>query len=224
MFVRVMVEMLVLVTAAPLIAYMIGRGGWGRAGVIGHPLVGLAAFNVTLVALLAPPVVQVMGRSPALSAVAELGFLLAAILFWWPILRPQAAGGLAPISKIGYLLIAGVPPTIPGTLLAFSRHLLYPGLQSAGAFGLTPLQDQQLGGLLLFGTAKAILVTLTLVTLWRLLGGEPDASDDGWHEPGVPVEPVSPPAWFQRLHEELPSEPARPLPVPVASAPRTVGN
>src|SRR5260370_34874809 len=85
-------------------------------------------------------------------------FLMGAFLFWWPIVRP---GGLTAIAKIGYLMVAGVPPTIPGITLALSHHLFYQAYHS--------LEDQQLAGLLLFGPAKFAPVFGTFVTLWRVL-------------------------------------------------------
>lgn len=208
---RVTVEMLILAAVAPLLVLAVGRGRWQRAGPLGHPAVGMVAFNATLLAGLAPPAVQAASRSAALEALAQIVFLSAAMSFWWPILRPRALGGLTPIGRIGYLLIAGVPVTIPGVLLAFSRHPLYAGAQDTGGLGLTPLADQQLAGLVLFGTAKAILVALTFVTLWRLLAPSDAPWDDGWDEGAVATAPPHPPEWFGRLEEDLPAEPAAPL-------------
>lgn len=208
---RVTVEMLILAAVAPLLVLALGRGRWHRAGLLGHPAVGMVAFNGTLLAGLAPPAVQAASRSLALGTLAQIVFLGAALSFWWPILRPRAEGGLTPIGRIGYLLIAGVPVTIPGVLLAFSRHPLYPGAQDSGALGLTPLDDQQLAGLVLFGTAKAILVTLTLVTLWRMLAASDAPPDDGWSEGAADRPPPQAPGWFRRLEEDLPAEPAAPL-------------
>jgi cytochrome c oxidase assembly factor CtaG len=216
--VRIGVEMLLL-GVAPAVVVALGRGRWRRGGLLTHPVVGMFAFNATLIAVQAPAMVLAMASSALVGAAAQCAFLLAAILFWWPILRPQAAGGLSPMSKIGYLLIAGVPPTIPGLVLAISPHLLYP--RSAGAFGLTPLEDQQLAGLLLFGTAKLILLTVTFVILWRLLDAQRDAPDGGWDQPGIVVTPPPAPAWFARLEEELPPEPSVERPAVLAGARRT---
>src|SRR5260370_37701994 len=108
----------------------------------------------------------------------EAVFLMGAFLFWWPIVRP---GGLTAIAKIGYLMVAGVPPTIPGITLALSHHLFYHGYPS--------IEDQQLAGLLLFGTAKFALITGTFVILWRVLNpqaGPPHAAHRPAHTGAQP--------------------------------------
>jgi putative membrane protein len=204
---RIALEMLVLGGAAPLLARALGGGRWHRAGALGTPAVGLAALTGILAAVQAPAVVEAASRSWAFSALTLLAFLTAAVLFWWPVLRPAAEGGISPIAKIGYLLIAGVPVTIPGVILAFSPRLLYPGARAAGAFGLTPLADQQLAGLVLFGGAKVILVGLTFVILWRMLAAA-DPPDEGWDEAGRQPAPLPAPDWYRRLEQDLPAEPA----------------
>lgn len=204
LLVRVALEMIVVGLCAPALTLALGRHRWHRAGWLGHPAVGIAFLNGTLIAMQSSPVVGATGNLLA-EAAALGGLLVAAVSFWWPVLRPHASGGLEPMARIGYLFIAGVPPTIPGVVLAFSRHVLYPAAERVGAFGLTPIADQQLAGLILFGTAKAILVTLTFVILWQMLTPA-ESSDDGWDEAQPAPHPSSPPAWYRHLEEDLPSE------------------
>jgi hypothetical protein len=103
-------------------------------------------------------------------------------------------------------MVAGVPPTIPGLTLALSHHAFYQAFRS--------LDDQQVAGLLLFGTAKFALITGTFVILWRLLTPQPDPPDhDDRDARGVDLPPGAP-AWLERLTDELPAEAGRPrLPV-----------
>jgi hypothetical protein len=91
--------------------------------------------------------------------------------------------------------------------MALSHHLFYAVYRS--------LEDQQVAGLLLFGTAKLALVGGTFVVLWRMLtpDTEPDDRDD--HEQPVDDTPPIAPAWLAHLDGELPSEAGRPRqPVP----------
>ncbi len=105
-------------------------------------------------------------------------------------------------------MVAGVPPTIPGITLALSHHLFYRAYRS--------LEDQQLAGLLLFGTAKFALVAGTFVMLWRILTPQPEPPDrDDRQSPTGDLPPTAP-AWLWRLEEELPAEASRPRrPVPI---------
>lgn len=198
-------QMLLLAGAVPLLAYGVAPRLHLRPSLV-HLVVGILALNLVLFGWQVPVIMDLAQRSLALREAAQLAFLLGAFVFWWPIVCPRPkAGGLSPIAKIGYLMVAGVPPTIPGITLAFSRHLFYPAYRS--------IEDQQVAGLLLFGTAKLALIAGAFVILWRLLApdGEPPDADSGrWLEP----EPrPSTPAWLRRLDEPLPAEPAARRPV-----------
>ncbi len=205
-------HMLLLAVAAPLVVYGLGpwlaRGPWTAGRVLGHPVTGLIAFNAALFTWQVPALVELAARNGAVHQAAHASLLGAALCFWWPILRPAAArGALSPIAKIGYLLVAGVPPTIPGVVLAFS-HRVYYASATGGArlLGLSALEDQQLAGLLLFGVAKFALLTGTFIILWRLLGPSTEPPDDDRDEVRASTGPPAAPAWLQRLDEDLPEE------------------
>src|SRR5207244_8343935 len=109
---------------------------------------------------------------------------------------------------IPYLMVAAVPPPIPRITLALSSHLFYHAYRS--------IEDQQVAGLLLFGTAKFALVTGTFVLLWRLLTPQPEPPDRDDRPPSTGDLPPAAPAWLWRLDGELPAEAdglRRPVPV-----------
>lgn len=202
---RMLEEMLVLAVVIPLLAYGVSPLLSGRAPSWIHPLAGIVALNLVLFGSQLPAVVDLSSKDLVFREAAQAVFLVGAFLFWWPVVRPD---GLTAIAKIGYLMVAGVPPTIPGITLALSHHLFYHAYRS--------IEDQQVAGLLLFGTAKFALVTGTFVLLWRLLTPQPDPPDRGnRHSPAGDLPPVAP-AWLWRLDEELPAEAGRPrLPVSI---------
>jgi hypothetical protein len=130
--------------------------------------------------------------------------MLGGFLFWSPIV---SRNGLSAVAKIGCLMVAGVPPTIPGLTLALSHHPFYQAFRS--------LEDQQVAGLLLFGTAKFALITGTFVILWRLLAPQPEPPDDDDRDVRTGDLPPGAPAWLGQLTDDLPAEAARRrLPVP----------
>jgi len=205
--VHMLEEMLVLVVVIPLLAYGVSPLLSGGAASWLHPVSGMLALNVVLFGSQLPAVVDIATRDLVFREAAQVVLMVGAFLFWWPVVRRD---GLSPIAKIGYLMVAGVPPTIPGITLALSHHLFYHAYRS--------IEDQQVAGLLLFGTAKFALVAGTFVLLWRLLTPQPDPPDrdDGPSATGDP--PSSGPAWLRRLDEELPAEPALPrVAVPAAT-------
>jgi putative membrane protein len=198
-------EMLVLAVVIPLLAYGAGPLLPARAASWIHPVVGIVGLNLVLFGSQLPAVVDLASKDLVFREAVQAVFMTGAFLFWWPVLR---LGGLSPIAKIGYLMVAGVPPTIPGITLALSHHLFYQAYRS--------IEDQQVAGLLLFGTAKFALIAGTFVLLWRLLTPQPEPPDrDDRQEPTADLPPAAP-AWLWRLDEELPVEAGgvrRPVPV-----------
>jgi cytochrome c oxidase assembly factor CtaG len=192
---RMLEEMLVLAVVIPLLAYGVSPLLSGRAASWMHPVAGIIALNLVLFGSQLPAVVDLATRDLLFREAGQAAFMLGAFLFWWPVVRPD---GLSAIAKIGYLMVAGVPPTIPGITLALSHHLFYHAYRS--------IEDQQLAGLLLFGTAKFALVAGTFVLLWRLLTPQPEPPDRDDRPSTAGDLPPGAPAWLWRLDEELPAE------------------
>jgi cytochrome c oxidase assembly factor CtaG len=177
-----------------------------------HPVAGIAALNLVLFGSQLPAVVDLATRDLVFREVVQAVFMLGVFLFWWPVVRPD---GLSAIAKIGYLMVAGVPPTIPGITLALSHHLFYHAYRS--------IEDQQIAGLLLFGTAKFALVAGTFVMLWRILTPQPEPPDRDDRQMPAGDNPPSAPAWLWRLEDELPEEATGPRrPVPMGTNPASI--
>jgi cytochrome c oxidase assembly factor CtaG len=181
------------------------RGGWRRPlRVVTHPVATLLHFNAAVVVWHLPVVYEQAMRLPSLHALMLAGLLLAGLCFWWPVVDPlHAAAPLEPIAKLGYLVIAGVPPTVPGVLLALARAPLYPSFPA--------LDDQQYSGLLLFGTAKFVLLTSMAVVFFHLFRGS--AGDEPREREETALTPPGPqglPAWVRLL--EQPDRLLRPEP------------
>lgn len=192
-------EMLLLALVIPLLAYGVAASSPAVARLV-HPLVGIVALNIVLFGWQLPAVMDAAARSLAIREMAQVAFMVGALAFWLPIVRSSTStGALGRVAKIGYLMVAGVPPTIPGITLAFSNHLFYHAYRS--------VEDQQIAGLLLFATAKFALVTGTFVILWRLLTPEAEPPDDDDRRDSVVRVPPSAPAWYRKLDADLPAEP-----------------
>ena len=96
-------------------------------------------------------------------------FLGAGLLFWWTLLRSlrdKAAGfGGGAIALVGTMVQMG----LLGALLTFSPMPRYPWyFGRSAALGLTPLEDQQLAGLIMWipGGLPYLIGTLLLMTVW----------------------------------------------------------
>ncbi|KAF1024678.1 MAG: hypothetical protein GAK40_01506 [Burkholderia plantarii] len=97
------------------------------------------------------------------------------LLFWWLVVDPRPAppARLAPGRRI-LIAVAAIPPQIVlGTLIFFTPRELYPIYSICGrAFiWLTPMRDQQIGGLLLWipGSMMSVIGALIALRHWMRL-------------------------------------------------------
>jgi putative membrane protein len=97
----------------------------------------------------------------------HLSFFLSALLFWWALI--YAHGRKAYGAGVFYLFTTAVHTSILGALLTFAPHPWYPGYSATTqAWGLTPLEDQQIGGLIMWVPAGLVYLAagLWLFAAW----------------------------------------------------------
>jgi putative membrane protein len=107
---------------------------------------------------------------PALHALEHVTLLSSALLFWWVLFRPEPARQLDAGIGVLYLTGASVVSGMLGALLTFAGTPIYPA-QSSGSlqFGLTPLEDQQVAGLLMWLPGGLVYLTGASVLFLRWL-------------------------------------------------------
>lgn len=100
----------------------------------------------------------------ALHRAQHLVFFVTALLFWWSMLRRCQPGRAA-----AHVFLTMLHMSVLGALIALVPHVLFVA-QTAGAsaFGLTPLEDQQLAGLVMWVPAGTIYAgaCLALAAAW----------------------------------------------------------
>jgi putative membrane protein len=117
-----------------------------------HPWVSAALFNGLVLFWLLPAVHLPAMLDGRLYRLMNWSMALNGLLFWILVLRGATPGWrVGAAQRIG-LMLAVVPLQIAsGALIFFSTNDLYPGYALCGrAFGMTALQDQQIGGLILW--------------------------------------------------------------------------
>ena len=101
-------------------------------------------------------------------AVMEITLLASAILFWAAIRSTSA-----PAAALG-LVLTMVQMGMLGALLVFAGSAVYaPHLLTTGSWGLTPVQDQQLAGLIMWAPAAGVYLATALVLVARWIGPDP---------------------------------------------------
>lgn len=116
-----------------------------------------------------PSLYQSTLTSSTAHALQHISFLGTAVLFWWVVLHPSPRRRLHPGAAVIYLFTTALYGSALGALLTFSPEVWYPAYGSGPSlWGLTQIEDQQLGGLIMwipFGTIYT-LAALSLLYLW----------------------------------------------------------
>jgi cytochrome c oxidase assembly factor CtaG len=140
--------------------------------VLTHPVVALVAFVSTTTAWHMPLLYDLALRSDGLHAVEHASFLLAALLFWWPVIVPWPSREPAwpRWAMLPYLLAADVANTALSALLSFSEVVLYPTYAAAPRLGSsTALADQSAAGALMWVLSSVFFLIPAATIAIRLL-------------------------------------------------------
>lgn len=110
-----------------------------------------------------PPVFDATIGNLGLHRAQHLSFLLSALLFWWAMLRRAR-----PLVAVADLFATMLHTGLLGTLLVVAPRVFY-AVQTAEAarYGLTPLEDQQLAGLVMWVPCGLVYAAAALALLAR---------------------------------------------------------
>jgi cytochrome c2 len=146
------------------------------------PFVAWIIHAVVLWSWHVPFLFQATLDSEFVHALQHASFLFSALLFWWAVLhgRQRAIGfGVAVL----YMFTTALHSGLLGALLTFARTVWYPIYNDTTApWGLTPLEDQQLGGLIMWIPAGLVYIVagLALFAGWlRESENRAQAADTG---------------------------------------------
>ncbi|HZC06144.1 MAG TPA: cytochrome c oxidase assembly protein [Ktedonobacterales bacterium] len=155
-------HMLIAVVAPPLL--LLGIPRWlaeiplRNQGVrtvmrwLAHPIVAFGVFQADIWLWHAPTLYDLTLTNDTVHIVEHLTFLVFGILYWLPVLSPTPL--IPRISRgfaVLYLFVGCQPMVALGALITFASTPLYtPYVSAPRVWGLSPLGDQQLGGLIMW--------------------------------------------------------------------------
>jgi cytochrome c oxidase assembly factor CtaG len=142
-----------------------------------HPLPALVVFIAATWLWHIPAAYELALRSPAWHYVQHVCFLVAGLVFWYPVVRPfpnrprWTAWLLFP-----YLILADIQNTVLSALLTFSDKVLYSYYAAVPRIAnITPLDDQSAAGVIMWVPGSvAFLGPLFAIGLRLLYGSETD--------------------------------------------------
>ncbi len=122
-----------------------------------HPLVVWSLNVAALWIWHLPTFYELALASVPVHASEHACFLGASLLFWWAVLHPSGRRRLGGGMSVLYVFAMGMQMSILGALLTFSTALWYPAQEAqSAAWGLTPLADQQLAGVIMWVPAGVL--------------------------------------------------------------------
>jgi cytochrome c oxidase assembly factor CtaG len=91
------------------------------------------------------------------------------MLVWWSAIEPGRRHLPGQLWKIGYIFAMRMVTVFLGMALIFSRSPWYEGFYGDRArdYGLTPLEDQQLGGALMMSLDVLMIVFALCLFFWK---------------------------------------------------------
>jgi cytochrome c oxidase assembly factor CtaG len=156
---------LLVLGITPAMAAVAERRRWLRAATT--PLVAIAYWLAVWYVVHIPAVYGFALQHRWPLGIEHLLFLSAGVLFWWPVLVP---GRLAAGPKLAYLGAAFFLAAPVATLIALAPSTIYAYYDATPhLWGLSPLEDQQLGGILMAVEQSIILFAVFSITFLQML-------------------------------------------------------
>jgi putative membrane protein len=165
--VRVVHHVLLIAVAAPLAVLSLPRR-WRSVAAQSAGVLGVVfALHVAIVWVwhLPAPYASALSSDPVFW-IMQLSLLGSAIALWRLILSPAGPAGAALSLTLGTVMQMG----LLGAMITFARSPLYvPHFATTEPFGLSPLADQQLAGLIMWVPATLPYLAVALILIGRSL-------------------------------------------------------
>jgi putative membrane protein len=183
-------HLLITLVAAPLL--VMGTPAWLARRVLAkthlfavvkylsRPVPGLIQFNLILVLSHWPVVVDATLRNHPLHFVAHAVLLVSALLMWMVVVSPlREIPPARPPTKMLYLFLQTIVPTVPASFLTFGTTPLYKFYEHVPRlYGLSAITDMQMAGLTMKIVGGFYLWTVIGVIFFRWYNAEEKTSGE----------------------------------------------
>ena len=147
-----------------------------------------AMFNIVLAFWHLPPMYNLALAYHPVHIVQHLMFLAASVLMWWPLTSQLPELPRAPYpAQMLYCFLMVIPMSVISIYIVMADSALYPAYASAPRIlGITPMMDQQYGGLIMWIPGGIFFYAVMTVVFFKWAGrGEDDqaSAQVGWVAP-----------------------------------------
>ena len=175
-----MVQHLILTLVVPPLL-LFGTPGWMLRPLLRVPVVSRVFrsltstassflwFNVVLAVWHLPPMYNAALEFHAVHILQHLMFISTAVLMWWPLTSRMAElPRLAFPGQMLFCFLMVIPMSVVSIYIVMADSLLYPAYATAPRiFGITPLDDQQYGGLIMWIPGGVFFYAVMTVVFFR---------------------------------------------------------
>lgn len=151
--------------AGPFLNWSVAR----RVGsLLTNPVFALLLMGVVMFAWHTPTPYELALKSPAWHQTEHACFLLASLIFWWPVVQPWPSRSRWPRwAMVPYLLVADLQNTALSAILVFSDRVLYPSYSTVPRlFRFSALEDQVAAGSIMWVVGSlAFIVPATVIAV-----------------------------------------------------------
>jgi putative membrane protein len=145
------------------------RNGWlATWRAISNPLAAWLIHAVALWIWHIPSLFQATIDNDLVHTLQHASFLGSALLFWWAVMHGRQRAAMFGMAVL-YMFTTAMHSGLLGVLITFADTLIYPAYRdTTQSWGLTALEDQQLGGLIMWIPAGIVYIIagLAFMTGW----------------------------------------------------------
>lgn len=164
------IPLLLVLGVAPPLAERLTENAIARR--LTHPVVALPLWLVSYAVWHVPAFYDAALRNHALLALEHVSYLATGLLLWWPVVH-DAPHRLSNAARAVYLFAAFLLASPLGLLLTFLPDPIYGFYEEAPRlWGLSPLADQQLAGVIMAGSEAVVFFAAFAFFLSRFLEDE----------------------------------------------------
>ena len=140
-----------------------------------NPVFAVLLMGVTMFAWHTPVLYELALRSPAWHQTEHACFLVASLIFWWPLVQPWPSRAQWPRwAMVPYLLVADLQNTALSAILAFSDRVIYPSYSTVPRlFHFSALEDQVAAGAIMWVVGSLAFVVPAIVIAVECLSSKP---------------------------------------------------
>ena len=136
------------------------------ARLVTFPIVAFALNNTIFLAWHFPGPYDLMMRNHDVHVAMHLMIMVTGTIMWWPVMSPlkELPRIAAPLQMV-YLFVLGIPMMVSAALITFSENELYRWyVEAPRLFAISPLDDQRLGGVIMWVPGGLMLwIAITVV-------------------------------------------------------------